>query len=218
MLYLYGKIVNMSELLSELENRFGKEAIQEISPKNLDDFPLLIISSPIRSGITIVMTNGLSNYKMPVPEKFAERAYNELYFCLPSYWDMNENSTSSWTYNWIQKLAKHAVNKNTWFGPGHTIPNGNPPQALSNTMKQNHFILLEPLLLNEVLKPISISENEHAKTIYFLGIVPIFNDELDYKMGKGTYKFLQKFTAPGTSELLDDYRGSCLKSKWRFFK
>jgi hypothetical protein len=208
----------MSELIIELEKRIGKDNLVEISPKNHDDLPLIIISSPIRSGIKIVMTNGLSNFKMPVPEKFADRSFNELYFCLPSYWEVDFNSPSDWTYSWIQKLAKHVVTKNTWFGPGHTIPNGNPPQALSTTMKQNHFILFEPILLNEMLKPLTISEGELSKTIYFLSIVPIFNDELDYKMGKSTFKFLQKFTAQGNSELLDDFRGSCLKSKWRFFK
>lgn len=208
----------MSELIIELEKRIGKDNLVEISPKNQDDLPLIIISSPIRSGIKIVMTNGLSNFKMPVPEKFADRSFNELYFCLPSYWEVDLNSPSDWTYSWIQKLAKHVVTKNTWFGPGHTIPNGNPPQALSTTMKQNHFILFEPILLNEMLKPLTISEGELSKTIYFLSIVPIFNDELDYKMGISTFKFLQKFTAQGNSELLDDFRGSCLKSKWRFFK
>ena len=75
-------------------------------------------------------------------------------------------------------------------------------------------MLNAPYFLEKELSPI-INED---KAIHFLGIIPIFEDEMDYKMGKGTYKLLQKIEGKGVSELLDDYRMSCLKSKWRFFQ
>jgi hypothetical protein len=48
-----------------------------------------------------------------------------------------------------------------------------------------------------------------------LAIIPIFPDEMDYKQGKGTFKFLQKLSNQGVTEKLDDYRSTVLKSKWR---
>lgn len=167
----------------------------------------------MRSEITVLMTNGLSEYAMPVPEKYKERKNVELYFCLPSYWDLTTEN-GKWVIEWIQKLAKHCIEKETWYGIGHTFPNGNPALPISTTMKQKYLMLNAPYFLEKELSPIV---NE-ARAIHFLGIIPIFEDEMDYKMGKGTYKLLQKIEGKGVSELLDDYRMSCLKSKWRFFQ
>jgi hypothetical protein len=205
----------MSTLKRELTAKFGEDSVVSVPPKNDGDFPLLLISLPMRSGIQVLVTDGLADYKMPVPERYKERSRNEIYFCLPSYWDLSDESQSQfmWVITWLQKLAKHAVNKQTWFGPGHTIPTGNPAVPLSVSMKQDHFILVDPILLEEVLSPLKLDTFEER--IYFLGALPIFGGEVDYKMGKGTYKFLQKLTAQGTTELLDDFRGSCLRSKWR---
>jgi hypothetical protein len=101
-----------------------------------------------------------------------------------------------------------------WFGPGHTMPCGNPFQSLSPMMRENHFFLSDPILLADELFPF-VTDN---KTIHFLAIIPIFEDEMDYKQGKGTFKILKKFTQHGITEKLDDFRGSIMKSKWRLIK
>jgi hypothetical protein len=203
----------MNSLVQALQNRFSTESIHVFSEEN--EIQLLTIELPVRSGIQVLMTNGLSNYQMPVPKKMQGQEFSELYFCLPSYWELNDenNEQFTWVISWIQRLCKHVIEKNTWFGMGHTIPAGKPPVSLSKTMKQNHFILSEPILLKEELKSITL---ESGKTIHFLAVIPIFEDEVDYKLGKSTYKFLKKLTSHGVSELLDDYRKTCLKSKWRF--
>lgn len=192
-------------------HRFGADNVQTIQPQS-GEMPMLQIALEKRSKIHILMTNGLSGYTMPVPEKFDGREYNELYFCLPSYWDL-ESPNGKWVIEWLQKLAKHVVEKRTWFGPGHTIPNGNPVGPLSATMKEKYLMLSEPMFLNTELIPLELDE----KTIHFLSVIPIFEDEMDYKMGKGTYKLLRKMEGKGITELLDDYRLSSLKSKWRVF-
>jgi hypothetical protein len=203
----------MNILEQTLIERFGENNVKTHLSASENDFPLLEIKIEMRSEIIVLMTNGLSDYAMPVPEKYKERNHAELYFCLPSYWDLTTEN-GKWVVEWIQKLAKHCIEKETWYGIGHTFPNGNPAIPLSNTMKQKYLMLNAPYFLEKELTPI-ISE---GKTIHFLGIIPIFEDEMDYKMGKGTYKLLQKIEGKGVSELLDDYRMSCLKSKWRFFQ
>ena len=76
-----------------------------------------------------------------------------------------------------------------------------------------YFIFLDPILLQKELAPLTIRGN----TTHFLSIVPIFGDELDYKMGKGTQKFVRKFIQRNNDEKLDDYRKSVLNSRMRFF-
>lgn len=162
-----------------------------------------------------MMTNGLSEYHMPVTEKWKGREFNEIYFCLPTYWDMEdlENPNFNWVYEWIFTLEHFVREKETWFGPGHTIPCGNPPSRISTLMKQEYFLFLDPMFLQQALEPLKVN----GKTIHFLAIVPIFGDELDYKMGKGTHKIVKRFINRKIDERLDDYRSSVLRSRLRFF-
>jgi hypothetical protein len=203
----------MNILEHTLIERFGENNVKTHPSTSENDFPLLEIKIEMRSEIIVLMTNGLSDYAMPVPEKYKDRNHAELYFCLPSYWDLTTDN-GKWVIEWIQKLAKHCIEKETWYGIGHTFPNGNPASPLSDTMKQKYLMLNAPYFLEKELSLIQTEDKE----IHFLGIIPIFEDEMDYKMGKGTYKLLQKIEGKGVSELLDDYRMSCLKSKWRFFQ
>jgi len=205
----------MTELHSALAQRFGPDRITEL-PVGEGEIPLLLIELELKSQVTVIMTNGLNSYRMPVPEKLEGREYNELYFCLPSYWEWDdlENPNMNWIYPWIQRLAKFVISKNTWFGPGHTMPCGSEMEALSPLMRQNHFFLTDPILLENELTPVQIEE----KLIHFLGIIPIFADEMDFKQGKGTFKFLQKLSSHGVTEKLDDFRNTILRSKWRMLR
>ena len=204
----------MTPLKLAFEKRFGKQHVTEVTVTE-GEIPLLHIALNSKSQVSILMTHGLSEYCMTVPEKQQGHAFNELYFCLPSYWLLHDisNPQMNWIFPWIQRLAKYVTEQNTWFGHGHTMPCGKEMLQLSATMKQNHFFISSPLLLEEALSPVHV-EN---KTIHFLAIVPIFPDEMDYKQGKGTFKFVQKLRNHGITEKLDDYRGTILRSKWRFF-
>lgn len=205
--------VNSSDLILEhLKMRFGADNMRQISTIP-NEISLYQIDIP-KEKVSILTTIGLSNYEMPVPEKMVDRKYNELFFCLPNYWDINDTSNEkfNWVFHWIERLTNYVIDKKSWFGPGHTMPCGNPFQSLSSSMLENHFFLIDPILLKDELIPIKLENKE----IYLLGIVPIFEDEMDYKQGKGTYKLLKKFNHHGITEKLDDFRGSILKSKWRF--
>lgn len=206
----------MTELAKNIRTRFPKAQIIELPKQQEFDIDLLLIATEKRSSLQLVMTNGLSVYEQPVPDKYSTLKHIEIYFCLPSYWDLNDldNPTMNWVQPWIQKLAKHLIEKKTWYGVGHTFPNGNPVEAISPTMKQKYFLLNVPTYLADELTPLEVED----KTIEFLSIVPIFEDELDYKMGKGTYKLQKKFLDKNITEILDDYRMSTLKNKWRIFK
>lgn len=178
-----------------------------------EQFQLKLVDFPEKR-VQLLMTNGLSNYAMPVHEKYAGREHIELYFCLPSYWEIdNKDARFQWPIEWIEKLGNHLMNKGLWFGPGHTIEPSNGLTAFSETMKQNHLILLDPILMQEELTPIAVD----GFKVHFLSIIPIFSDEMDYKQAKGTYKLQKKFRQKGITEKLDDFRSGILKSRMRFF-
>jgi hypothetical protein len=193
--------------------RLGAENVA-VFPTKAGELPLLLLTFTQTNSLTALVTNGLSNYRMPVPPNTNEKEFTELYVCLPSYWDIHdlENAKMNWVIHWLQRLSSYVVAKNTWFGHGHTMPAGAAMQAISETMRQNHFFLSRPVDLERELQDIQVGET----AIQFLALVPIYGDEMDYKQGKGTFKFEQKLRTNGVSEKLDDFRGSVLKSKWRF--
>jgi hypothetical protein len=202
----------MQTVSQELIKRFQENEVTNLS----NDFgKFILISLPNKNGNKILLTNNLSDFKMNVHEKHQGEEYNELYFYLPSYWDLEdiENPKMNWVFAWLEKLKNHVINKNTWFGNGHTIPCGKELKPLSETMLQNHFILANPIELNEELSPLIIED----KTIRFLAVIPIFEDEMDYKQGKGTAKLFKKFEQAKVTEKLDDYRKTVLKNRWNFF-
>ncbi len=205
----------MTDLEKALITRFGEERVQSI-PVQQGEIPLLALDLELKSPVTVIVTNGLSDYKMPVPEAEKGNEYNELYFCLPNYWKWEEldNPQMNWVFTWIQKLSSFVVNRETWFGHGHTIPCGKDMQSLSQTMKQNHFFMIRPILLEEELAPLELND----RTVQFLALVPIFADEMDYKQGKGTVKFLKKLNNNGVTEKLDDFRANVLNSRLRFWR
>lgn len=200
-----------SELKVALEKRFGEHRVQEMQ-SGREEYSLLLLDLELRSPVTVLMTNGLSSFKMNVPEKYSGREYCEIYFCLPNYWEWEDalNPRMNWPFEWIKKLANHMIDKETWYGHGHTFPVGKEGQPLSESMKQDFLILLDPILLNNELAPLILGK----KTIHFLSITPLFKKEFEYKQARGTFKLLQKFNMKGITENLDDFRGSVLQSKW----
>lgn len=198
-----------------LEQSIGSHRVREIANPLHPKQSLLLLYLELSVPVTIVMTNGLSDYTMPVSEKWKGREHTELFFCLPTYWDLDDhdNPNCGWIYDWIFRLEQFVGEKQTWFGPGHTIPCGSPPAKISPLMLEEYFIFLDPIFTADVMKPL---ESE-GKTVHFLSIVPLFGDELDYKMGKGAHKLIRKFVSRKIDERLDDYRVSVLRTRLRFY-
>lgn len=205
----------MTILHQTLIDRFGEENVQATSSPN-NKIPFLLVNIDLGSSVTLLMTDGLSDYKMPVPEKYIGYEHNELYFCLPSYWNWDDinDENANWIFTWLEKMASFVVEKETWFGTGHTIPNGKEKKGISERMKQNHFLLSHPILLSKELEPIALED----KTIHFLSIIPIFQDEMNYKEAKGTFKIIEQFITVGVSEKVDDFRSSVFGSKWNLLR
>jgi hypothetical protein len=204
----------MNSLKEALQHKFGEHRVSDFPLLDENDVDLIQVDLELRSQVTLLMTNGLHKYNMPVPEKLNEFSNAELYFCLPSYWELDMgNERFNWVYFQIQKLAKHLIDKQTWFGVGHTFSNENPPVALSSSMKQTHLLLTEPIMLESHLEKIVVK----GKTITFLAIVPIFDEEFEFKMAQGYFKFNRKFRAKNNEELLDDFRESVKKRRFGLF-
>ncbi len=203
----------MTELEKALEHHLGSHRIQSIPDESGENIDLLLLDIESKVPVKVLMTDGLSHYQMPVPEKYKDRAFNEIYFALPSYWEIDEkdNPKMNWPLQKIKKLANHVIENETWYGPGHTFSNGNPSEPLSETMKQDYLIMADPIFLEEIFQPMEVAGN----TVHFLALIPLFHQEFERKQSKGYLKFIRKFRGGNGNEILDDFRTSIYKSRWR---
>lgn len=159
----------------------------------------------------IVFTDGLSNTEQDVPEKYDAFKKLELYFCLPDYWELEQDT---WPIDWLNKLADIPQKNGTWFGPGDTISAGNPPQMLSDRFHANHFMLVQPLKVKDVLgDPIFKTAG-----IQFMGIIPILQEELDYKIRNSATVLMARLVKNNHTEQVDLFRQAvCRKRFLNFF-
>lgn len=111
-------------LKEALEKRLGAHRVECIPNPRHPEQPLIRLYLELNVPVTVIMTHGLSDYEMPVSEKWKDRAYNELFFCLPTYWELDGLETQAfyWIYDWIYRLEQFVREKNTWLEPGIPFP------------------------------------------------------------------------------------------------
>lgn len=204
--------MNLEQALKE---RFGARAVERKANPLHPEQELFFLYLELSVPLTIVMTATLHEYDMPVLPLWKGREHNEIFFCLPAYWDYEnpKNENANWIFDWLFRLQNFALERNTWFGPGHTIAAGNPPQPVSPLVRMDHFFFIDPIFTKEVMQPVELND----MTVYFLAVMPIFEEELDYKTVKGTGKTLKKMVARKIDERLDDYRSSFMASRLKFW-
>ncbi len=199
--------------MSEILEYFLKQNITAESFQHPEvSVPLLKLKIEGKRPVTLIMTDGLSQKKMKLPEQSNEFDQIELYWALPEYWDLSDlsNPNTNWIFHWLNKLVRHLLDKDVWFGHGHTFKT----QSLSPTMKQEFLMLMRPLIVDDVLSKV----HEAVQSIGFLSIVPLFKAEFDFKQQKGTSSLVTKMTEDGVSEILDDYRESLLKKRFGYLR
>ena len=155
-----------------------------------------------KEGFQLVFTSGLSNTPQSVDDANKALERIEILFCLPNYFNLENDS---WPISWLDKIAAIPQKNNTWLGNGDSIPAGNPPQAISDKFMADHFILMEPNFTQRYL-------NKNVNCSY-LAVVPIFNQELDFKMRNSHTVLFNKFMKKGITEMVDVYRSSVCRKR-----
>jgi hypothetical protein len=203
------------ELINKLKSLFNTDSIVELKINNEYNFSINWIKATKERPHHIIFTSGLSHLKQIGSEKYPEFESIELYLCLPEYWKVQDSSSDyQWPIEWLNRIAQVPQKNSTWFGPGDTIPAGNPANSISSKLKQNHFILTEPIKFESELKVINLD----SKDIRFLSIVPIFEDELKFKVKNSSKILLEKYKHNKFTEEIDEYRTPVVRnSKYNMF-
>ena len=122
--------------------------------------------------------------------------HSEFMIYLPADWKLDDESfkdeANYWPVRLLKSTARLSRATGSWLGVGHTVgtEDGNP---YSKELPYNNAMLLYPApYLTKVYTNCNLSS---GKTITFHQILPITQEELEYKQEKGTAKFLDKVFA-----------------------
>lgn len=146
-----------------------------------------------------LVTSGMSDLPMIVPSRLKnpQKRIELIFYCSqprPAYLNM------------LRTIAHFPHDNKTWLGPGHTMPNGNPPSPMfEGSCLDSLFFLntsMEPdSLLGEKLR---IKDDP----VNFLWITPITSAECRLKLDKGSDALLDVFDSIGHPPVFDEKRKS----------
>lgn len=170
--------------------------------------------TPQRNFSTLT-TSGMSHRPMKAPSGAEKFQYAELMICLPPDWPLTDEALKEEKYYWpirqLKMLARLPHEYDTWLWYGHTVPNGNPPQPFAENTRLSGVIIAPPLLSPEGFFTLQLDEN---KTIYFFSILPLYADEMNRKLKKGSDDLFGHLDSQGVNELLNIQRPSVYKKSW----
>lgn len=139
-----------------------------------------------------LVTMGMGAHLMNVPNQLKEEQLKraELVICLPEYWKLDKEHLKDEKWYWpirlLKELARFPGENNTWLGWGHTVSYDGP---LSYTTELCASILINPPMWNVGGNTCTLPDGEEVN---FYQVIPLYGDELEYKLKNGTQKLLDK--------------------------
>jgi hypothetical protein len=161
-----------------------------------------------------LVTAGMSDKPMTVPDGYGERPRLELTLSLPANWTLTAETMKServfWPVRLLRNLALYPYRYATFLDVTHTVPNGDEPEpyALNTTMI---CALIGPSPFTEP-DPATIRGSD-GRVVQFASVIPIYRDEMEFKLRHGAAALFERLRAAGVTDLLNTKRPSVCRAK-----
>ncbi|PII17665.1 hypothetical protein CR920_18515 [Stenotrophomonas indicatrix] len=165
-----------------------------------------------------LVTSGMSDLPMSVPEEVDVPRHMELMVTLPADWpitqDAFEDERNYWPVRLLKTLARLPHEYDTWLGFGHTIPNGHPSEPYAPGVGFDGAIVLPPVTTPDDFGTLAL---EDGTTIEFMAIVPLYPEEMDLKLKKDSETLLDRFDAKNIQDVIQPGRTNVAKKRFGLF-
>ena len=135
-----------------------------------------------------LVTSGMSDLPMIVPEGTGAPRYGELVMTLPESWKMTTEAFQDENWYWpvllIKTLATLPHKYSTRLGLGHTVPNGDPPRPHAPTTELCCAMLVLPFSVSAQFQTLKIS---NEKEICFSAVMVLYQDDIKNESGFGHF-------------------------------
>ncbi|MGA2590050.1 MAG: suppressor of fused domain protein [Bryobacteraceae bacterium] len=148
--------------------------------------------------VCTVVTSGMSDLAMSVPAgaKTPRRA-ELIFYCAEPKQEYVE------TMRW---LAHFPHDQKTSIGPGHTIPNGNPPAPFWGSSILDTILLIPPIVMRDLTLPKELILR--GDPVHFLWVVPLTTPECNLKLAQGVEAIFELFQQNRHPHVFDPNRAS----------
>jgi hypothetical protein len=166
-----------------------------------------------------LVTSGMSDRPMTVPDaELDSLRYAELMISLPSNWRLEKNAfddeTNYWPIRLLKSLARLPHEYNTWLAYGHTIPNGDPPERYAPDVPFVCALIAPPLSGGPEFATLELSDEI---SVNFYSVIPLYPEEMQHKLNKGTDSLLKRLDRSRVSDLLDLRRSNTCRKRFGWF-
>jgi hypothetical protein len=213
----YGE--NLEEVEAHVEKYIGKiETVYHEILSDLIHLDVLFVPATADRPYHLLVTSGVSDEPMNVPEGMEKFSRAELLIALPRDWPLDQESLKDeanyWPVRWLKMIGRLPHEYKTWVGWGHTIPNGDPPEPIANT----GFVgaMLTPPY--ELPQDFFQFRARSGDTISFYVLTPLYKEEMDLKLKKGADEIEKRFEKRRIGFVLDTERVNVAKAKGWFGK
>lgn len=210
------------QMLDEhIDRYFGKyyEVYHEIYSPDIHVDILIIPPAEDRDYITLI-TQGMGARKMNVPKEYAESKLEraELYIKLPVDWDLKntDKEENYWPIRLLKSLARLPIERDTWLGYGHSVDNG------ENYASDTDFCCSVLTANGDESDICRFSDDDEVN---FYKVIPLFRDEVDYKIKYGADVLMRMLSAVATDVVdadrlsavtvmdISDFHAGCIREK-----
>jgi hypothetical protein len=167
---------------------------------------------------TTLVTTGMAEKPMTVPEGLEDARFAELVLALPEGWPLEQEAfddeSNYWPIRLLKTLARVPHEFDTFLWYGHTVPNGDPPEPYAPNTELCCAFIAPVLRAPEEFRRLELPD---GRIVAFYGVVPLYEDEMRYKLEQGSDALVDLFDEAGVTELIDPERPSVAPRKRGFF-
>lgn len=122
-----------------------------------------------------ILTSGMSDRPMTVPEGAEAFQYAELMICLPDTWllheDELEDESNYWPIRLLKMLARLQHEYDTWLAIDHTVPNGDPSEPYADNTDFVCALLAVPAMEDEDFWRLEVSPDKAISLLQCSAVV-----------------------------------------------
>ena len=183
----------MEAVEGHIQQYFGKveNVFHELVSPDIHVDICMVPPTEERDYCTLV-TMGMGAHRMNVPEELVEYKLEraELAIALPADWKLDQESMKDEKWYWpirlLKSLANLPINCDSWLGHGHTVENREP---FADNTKLCTATLIGPQDTEDGSEVCTLPGGEE---INFYQVIPLYADELDYKLEHDSDALLNK--------------------------